>query len=217
MRAATVPGPWQRLGRHAHSPLERKYPVKFKMAEKSLFAILLRSPWWVSFGIVGAIVLIAGALLPPDLFVVGALAGFPVFVVGCIAAWRQLRAPSPAKVEHALQSIAGMPWRACADTLTAAWQRQGFEVQRLNGTAADFCLTRSGRQTLASARRYKAATQGIEPLRELRTAMDQRDAAAGLYLVVQGQLSDNARLYARDHGITIVQGDTLAALLMAKG
>ncbi|RYF63804.1 MAG: restriction endonuclease, partial [Comamonadaceae bacterium] len=23
--------------------------MKFKMAEKSLFAMLLRSPWWVSF------------------------------------------------------------------------------------------------------------------------------------------------------------------------
>ena len=40
--------------------------MKFKMAEKSLFAILLRSPWWISFVVVGVIVLAAGALLPKD-------------------------------------------------------------------------------------------------------------------------------------------------------
>jgi len=29
--------------------------VKFKMAEKSLFAILLRSSWWVSFAIAAGV------------------------------------------------------------------------------------------------------------------------------------------------------------------
>ena len=67
------------------------------MSENSLFAVLLRSPWWISFVVVGLITLTAGALLPKEYFVVGALAGFPIFVVGCIAAWKQLRAPNPAK------------------------------------------------------------------------------------------------------------------------
>lgn len=35
-------------------------------------------------------------------------------------------------------------------------------------------------------------------------------------MLAQGSLSDNARLYARDNGITIVQDNALAALLLAK-
>lgn len=187
------------------------------MAEKSLFAMLLRSPWWVSFGVVGVIALAAGALLPKEYFVVGALSGFPIFVVGCIAAWKQLRAPNPARLTEMLAAVATMPWRDFADALTAAWTRAGYTVERLPGNgAADFCLTRSGSSTLASARRWKAATHGVEPLRELRAAMDQRGTPAGLYVLAQGSLSDNARLYARDNGITIVQTDALAALLLAK-
>ena len=73
-----------------------------------------------------------------------------------------------------------------------------------------------GSTTLVSARRWKAAAHGVEPLRDLRTAMEQRGASAGLYVLAQGSLSDNARLYARDNGITIVQDNALAALLLAK-
>lgn len=193
--------------------------MKFKMAEKSLFAMLLRSPWWVSFVVVGVITLIAGALLPREYFVVGALSGFPIFVVGCIAAWRQLRAPSPARVAEMLGAVASMPWRGFADTLANAWTRAGYTVERLpastaNGSAADFALAQGGRTTLVSARRWKAATHGVEPLRELHAAMQAREASAGIYVATHGQVSDNARIFARDHGITLLQGDAVAALLL---
>jgi restriction system protein len=34
--------------------------------EKSLFAVLLRSPWWISFAVAGVITLASGALLPKE-------------------------------------------------------------------------------------------------------------------------------------------------------
>ncbi|WP_436126813.1 restriction endonuclease [Acidovorax sp. LjRoot117] len=191
--------------------------MKFKMAEKSLFAMLLRSPWWVSFLVVGLIVMAAGALLPKEYFVVGALAGFPILVVGCIAAWKQLRAPNPARVAEMLDAVASMPWRSFADTLAAAWTRAGYAVERLpaNG-AADLCLTQDGRTTLVSARRWKAATHGVEPLRELHAAIQARGSSGGIYVATHGQLSDNARLFARDHGIAVLQGDAVAVLLLSQ-
>lgn len=82
------------------------------------------------------------------------------------------------------------------------------------GGAADFVLARGGQIQLASARRWKAAHHGVEPLRELHAAMQKRESPAGLYLLCQGELTDNARLFARDHGLTIVQGDALAQLLL---
>lgn len=186
------------------------------MAEKSLFAMLLRSPWWVSFVVVGLIVLAAGALLPKEYFVVGALAGFPIFVVGCIAAWKQLRAPNPARVAEMLEAVASMPWRSFADTLATAWTRAGYTVERLNGNTpgADMRLTLGGKTTLVSAKRWKAATHGVEPLRELQAAMAAADARAGVYVAALGQVSDNARIYARDHGIVVLQGDAVAQLLL---
>lgn len=190
------------------------------MAEKSLFAMLLRSPWWVSFVVVGLIVLAAGALLPKEYFVVGALAGLPIFVVGCIAAWRQLRAPSPARVAEMLEAVNSMPWRSFADALATAWTRDGCTVERLSnntsGGGADLAVVLGGKTTLVSARRWKAATHGVEPLRELHAAMRARDAATGIYIVTLGQLSDNARTFARDHGITVLQDEGVARLLLDK-
>lgn len=194
--------------------LQRKI-VKFKMSPNSLFAILLRSPWWISFALVGAFSLAAVALLPRDYALAGVLGTFPFFAVGCIAAWRQWRAPSAARTSAMQASLQAMPWRALADALEAAWIAQGYQVERLApGGAADFVLSRGGQTQLASARRWKAAHHGVEPLRELHAVMQKREVTAGLYLLGQGELSDNARLFARDHGLTIVQGDALAQLLL---
>ena len=75
--------------------------MKFKMAPNSGFAILLRSPWWVSFAIAAAIVLVCGALLPRDIAPFAAMGALPIAVIGCIAAWRQWRAPPLARAKGA--------------------------------------------------------------------------------------------------------------------
>ena len=163
----------------------------------------------------GAFSLAAVALLPRDYALAGVLGTFPFFAVGCVAAWRQWHAPSAARINAQHAQLQAMPWRTLADALEAAWVAQGYQVERLApGGAADFVLTRGGQIQLASARRWKAAHHGVEPLRELHAAMQKRESPAGLYLLGQGELTDNARLFARDHGLTIVQGDALAQLLL---
>lgn len=197
------------------------------MSENSLFALLLRAPWPVSFALVGVIALAARALLPPAYFLTGALAGFPFLVVGCVAAWRQLRAPRPAQVAAQLQALDAMHWRDFAARLEAAWGRAGHAVERLDGSgnnsndtsggAADLCLNKGGQSTLVSARRWKAAAHGVEPLRALHAAMLARAAPAGIYVLGQGgQLSDKAGAFAREHAITVLQGQALARLLLGR-
>ena len=185
------------------------------MSPNSLFAILLRSPWWISFALVGLFSLAAAAVLPREYLFAGILGTFPFFAVGCVAAWRQWRAPSAARMAAAHAQIESLPWRGFADALEAAWRTGGHTVERLApGGAADFALTKDGHTLLASARRWKAATHGVEPLRDLHAAMKARDAASGVYVVTQGQLSDTARTFARDHGISVLQDEGVARLLL---
>ena len=187
------------------------------MSPNSLFAILLRSPWWVSLVVAGLIGVGASLLLPDPYQLVGALGSMPLVGVGCVAAWRQLRAPSAAQADGALAAAVAQPWRSFAATLQRAWQAGGTQVQQLSSPAADLRLTQGGRVTLVCARRWKAATHGAEPLRQLAAAMQAEGAADAIYVLAQGVLSDSARLFARDHHIVVLQGAALAQLLLRAG
>ncbi len=174
--------------------------MKFKMSDKSLFAILLRSPWWISFSIVVVFILASNALLPKDFVAYGVIGGFPFLVIACIAAWRQWKLPSAATLASTLSAVQAMSWGEFSSRLEQGFVRQGYTVSQLSGAGADLMLTRSGRTTLVACKRWKAATLGVEPLRELVKQRDTLQAQACL-LISLGQLSENARSYAAEQGI----------------
>ena len=184
------------------------------MAPNSGFAILLRSPWWISFTIAAAIAIACFGLLPAHLAPFAAMGAGPIAVIGCIAAWRQWRAPSAARVQGALESAAAMPWRDFAALLTRAWGAEGYTVQALNGQHADLRLDKDGQFTLVAARRWKAATHGAEPLRALQAEVQRQGAHAGVYVALQGSVSDSARAFAKDSGLVLLESGSLAALLL---
>jgi restriction system protein len=185
--------------------------VKFKMSEKSLFAVLLRSPWWISFVLVAVVALLAGALLPDQYKGVGMLGGFPFFVIGCMALWRQRNLPSPARVDSVLQSLSGMNWRDFSAILDTAFTRQGYTVTHQSG-AVDMLLEKKGVHTVVIAKRWKAAAMGIEPLRELVARRDELEASNSVCISL-GQVSAKAQDYAAENRITLITGADLVMLL----
>ena len=189
--------------------------MKLKMAEKSLFAILLRSPWWISFGLVGIFVLASKALLPEPYFIYGAMGGCPFLVIGCMAAWRQFRAPNPKHMEASLQQAAAMSWRDFSAAIERAFSGQGYAVARLNTAAADFRLEKAGRTTLLAAKRWKAANPGVETLRELVALRDAQNADLCSFISL-GTLSDGALRFARANQVELVPPSTLAAWIGMK-
>lgn len=186
--------------------------MKFKMAPNSLFAILLRSRWWISFLLSGVIVLLALALLPQEYKVVGALGSTPFIGVGIVAMVRQLSAPSPARVQALLDAAAAQSWTQFAATLEAAWKAEGYTVQRLNSAAADFRLERQGKTALVSAKRWKAAHHGVEPLKLLDAQRTAQGLVDAVYIALQ-PLHSNAQWFARDQNVVVLQGNDLAGLL----
>lgn len=186
--------------------------MKLKMAPNSLFAILLRSPWWISVAIAVVLGVIGAALLPEQFRVIGALSGLPFGVIGVIAARRQWKLPSAARVAETQQALATMPWPAFAALLEQAFQRDGYTVQRSKTAAVDFELERQGRRVFVSARRWKSARTGLEALRALQAAREAAEAEDAMYLGL-GELSDNARPFAAQHGIVVWQAPELANAL----
>ena len=181
------------------------------MAKNSLFAILLRSPWWISF-IVAAGALAAASFVLPDVYAV--FTALPFAVIGAYAGWQQLRAPSAAKVAARLEALRALSWEDFSNALEDAFRRQGYSVSRLAGRAADFELSRAGRLSLVVCRRWKAARTGIEPLRELHAAKAAHQAHECIY-VSAGEFTDNARAFSTEKGLRLLHGAELAALVSA--
>ena len=183
----------------------------FKMNERSLFAVLLRSPWWISLLISVLMSLVAFALLPQDYAVVVMLGTFPFVVVAAVAAWRQWQAPGAAQVEAALERAGAMNWRDFSEVLEQAYTVAGYTVTRLESEGADLRIERAGQRSLLSCRRWKAVNHGVETLKALQAACE-REGARGVYLCL-APVSEAAADYAKQQGLQLVQGRALGLLL----
>src|SRR5262245_55357756 len=144
------------------------------MAQNSLFAVLLRSPWWISFAIAAGIAALAKAILPSIPIGYAIAAAAPFLIIGTVAGWRRLRAPSATRVAKTLDAVRAMSWNDFSAAMEEAFRKDGYTVNRLDGAAADFEMSKAGRTSLVACKRWKVARLGVEPLRELVAAKDAR-------------------------------------------
>lgn len=186
--------------------------MKFKMSQNSIFAVLLRSPWWMSAGV--AVLLCAGgfAALPLEYAAMGVFAAVPFAVISLMAAYKQMRAPSGARVQAVTEAVAAMSWADFSRTVEAGFRRDGCEVERLQTPGADFALSKDGHVAIVSAKRWKAARNGVEPLRELQAVREKRGAREAIYIAL-GDVSDNALQYAKAQGVSLMTAPELSKLL----
>lgn len=185
--------------------------MRLKMAPNSLFAILMRSGWWISVALALLVVAASRALLPQEHWVFGAMGALPFLVIAVIALARQLRKPSSRRSAAIGQAVRAMSWRDFSQAVEDAFTRDGFAVQRIDG-AADFAVTRAGRTALVAAKRWKAARHGEEALAALHAQMRAQDASECTYIAL-GELSANAQRFAHAHGMQVMQEEGLVQLL----
>jgi restriction system protein len=185
--------------------------LKWTLPKNSLFAILLRSPWWKSLGVAALLSLIAAALLPERLKLAGALASLPFVVIGLMAAWRQLKQPSAAAVGRTRDGLRTMDWNRFSAALEIALQKDGYVVERSDRTGVDFQTFKAGRRALVLARRWKSAQVGVEVLRSLREAADAADCQDAIHVSL-GDLSEAAATYAQRERVQVWGASELAAL-----
>jgi hypothetical protein len=184
-------------------------------ANRSLFAILIDQPWWVS--LLAAAVMYAfgsmlASLLPGKVYpqLIGTAAALPFLGIAAYAGWLRIRSGpalnAPALLK-ALRSAAPEDMRAM---LAEAYTRERYEVA--DGASGDLELKRNGYLTLVRFRRWRAQSTGPAAVDELRASMRARSADRGIYITA-GAVTDSARKKAGDADIALLDGLALAELV----
>jgi restriction system protein len=182
--------------------------MKFELPRNSLFAILLRSRWWLSLLLAFGVFALVRLFFPAG---VAAFVALPFLAIGIYAAFRQLRRPGPKRIAATLERARALPWEGFCTALEDGFKRGGYSVSRANG-GADLELKHEGMITLVACKRWKAVRTGIEPLREFDAATRERGAHRRMY-VAAGEVTANARAFAAEKQIRLVQDEELATLL----
>jgi restriction system protein len=192
--------------------------MQMKMHQNSMFAVLLRSPWWISFAVAGVTIALSRLVVVKFDFheMYSVFVGLPFLVIGAVAAWRQLRAPSTERIAATLESLRALSWDEFSAALEAAFRRDGYDVKRPAVAGADLELTKAGRVSLVAGKRWKVARTGVEPLRELDAVRQSRDAHECIY-VAAGEITETARAFAAEKKIRLLQDAELALLLPRPG
>lgn len=185
--------------------------MRLKVSENSLFSILLRSQWWISFAVAFGVVLVARLIVPEAYFIHASSIALPFVIIGAIAAWKQFQIPGAGRVAATVEAVSAMSWRDFSALVEQSFQREGYVVERMTGSA-DFKLVKMGKTTLVCCKRWKAASHGLEPLRDLDRQREAGDAHDALYVALGG-VTENARDFARTHRIRLVEGLELTSLL----
>lgn len=182
--------------------------MKFELPRNSLFAILLRSHWWVSIALAAGVFLLVRIWFHPG---VALFAALPFIAIGSYAAWKQLKRPSAKRIAKTLERARALPLEGFCAALEEGFRREGYEAQR-GDAGADIILNNRGMIALVACKRWKAKHTGIEPLREFDAATRSRGATIRMYVAI-GEVTDNARAFAQEKQIRLLQEEDLARLL----
>lgn len=189
--------------------------MALKMAQGSLFAVLLRSPWWYSALIAFFIVSISLLLVGGQFLIFGLAAALPFIGIAGYAIYRQLQRPGTKRMLEVIEQARKMSSRELAKKIAANYEKLNFDVTPFNGAAADLELERGRHKFLLCCKRFKAANTGIEPLKQL-VASGEKNEASGYLYVALGEITQNAREYAAQHDIELIQAEALAEFFDGK-
>src|SRR5918993_1912937 len=178
--------------------------MNWKLPPNSLFAILARSPWWLSALIAVGTVLALRLFLPIEFALFAAV---PFVAIAVYAAVRQLRRPGAKRGAATLERARGVSGESFIASLEEGFRREGYAVTRRDG-GAELVLRREGLVTLVACKRWKAMRAGIEPLREFDAAT-RKDGAVGRMYIAAGEVTESAKAFAAEKNIRLVQEEDL--------
>jgi restriction system protein len=200
--------------------------------EKGIFEFLAVAPWWLSI-IVGVLVYAACKAAPsflhfssPLLAAVNILTvvvarnghwfALPFVIVAGGAAFNRRRRARLLAEQTGIESIRDLSWQDFELLVGEAFRARGYTVDETGGGGADggvdLCLRRDGKTYLVQCKRWRERQVPVTAVRELLGVV-AAEKAAGAYFVCCGSFTPDARQFASETGIVLVDGGELLQLI----
>lgn len=189
--------------------------MAFRMNQNSLFAILLRSPWWYAVLIGIFVIAVSLAIAGGKFLLLGIFGAIPFLGIGAYAGHKQAQLPSQKRVLEVTSEARKMPAKQIAEKVADSYIQERYDSEVFNGGAAELVLTRGQHKLLLASKRFKAGNTGIAPLKELVAAGESAEATGYLYVAL-GDISDAAWDYAKQNNIEVIQASRLTAFFDGK-
>jgi restriction system protein len=112
-----------------------------------------------------------------------------------------------------------MSWREFEHLVGEIYRRRGYSVVETDEGAdggVDLVARRNGETLLVQCKQWRTRDVGVSVVRELRGVVAARGATGGAVVTV-GQFTQEARQFARDAGIELIDGDGLRGLARKVG
>jgi restriction system protein len=140
-----------------------------------------------------------------------------LLLVAPVAWVRRLQRRRLLNSHNSLQSLRGLSWRDFQHLVGDGFRRQAYAVE-VRSTAAraggiDLVLTNGDRKILVQCRHGDRPQIGLDTVQRLHASMYAERATGGL-VVTSGAISDEARAFAADKPIALIEGPALLELVL---
>jgi restriction system protein len=195
---------------------------------ESLLETLVFLPWWVGvlFGIVGyaAVAHILPMFWRDHLLGAFAQGVRPIatfWLVMCLlaaagSAIRSFLIRRKFDQQTSREDIRKLSWQQFEIIVGEAFRRLGYRVMENRGGGADggidLVLDREGQRFFVQCKQWKVLKVGVKPIRELAGVMSAKGVRDGFF-VTSGTYTKEAREFAEEAGISLVDGDSLGRMV----
>jgi len=197
--------------------------------DESLLDSLALCPWWVSFALSLIVFLLLRFVLPAiefENFILKAFANgaskgalfvaLAFLVPAPISALRSWKKRKRLDSQKDLDSIRTLGWREFEELVGEAYRRQGYSVSE-NVSAGpdegvDLVLKKDSNLVLVQCKQWRSTKVGVNVVREMYGVMTAKHATSAI-LITSGLFTQEAKNFAADKPIDLVEGNQLARLI----
>jgi restriction system protein len=195
----------------------------------NLVELLSCCPWWVSVSLSASVYVLLRFIVPIIEFERALLRGLTgaapamalplaiaLIVPAPIAFYNSLRKKKLLNKQSDLDSIKSLSWKEFEELIAEAYRRKGYSVVENYGCGPDggidLVLKKSGNRFLVQCKRWKYQKVDVRVVREMYGLM-AAEHASGVIIITSGLFTQEAKLFAENKPIDLVEGHQLVDLI----